>query len=163
MARNRLFNVLLFAGLCAVWVANVWLLKDITGRFGERPRSEAAGGEAAVSATSALVDSALRMVPAAAPEGFDGGTENPFRTVAEARLAASPGPRTKAPSAPRQVIVLKGILYKSNPLAILENAAGATSILGIGDTIQGQKVEAISKTSVKLRGKSGSCELSVKE
>jgi hypothetical protein len=163
MARNRFFIFLLCACcVCAVWVANVSLIKSIARHFGDRPRSAAVRGDAAVSGTSALVDSALGLVPVTASAGFGGKIENPFKIVSEAREVAPSAPRA-APTDARPAIVLKGILYKSNPLAILENAAGTTSILGVGDTILGRRVEAISKTSVTLRDRHGSCVLSVKE
>jgi hypothetical protein len=164
MPRNRFFVVMLIACACAVWIYNASLMTNImTPSVKRSQKSAPARGDEALSGTSRLVDSALGLRPVVASVRFSGGFQSPFLTLSEARQAAAVVPRGAQGRASRPRIVLKGILYKSNPLAILENGGGTTSILGIGDTLQGQTVTAISKTSVTLKDKRGAYELSVKE
>ncbi len=89
--------------------------------------------------------------------------ECPLKMASEARQL-SPSPRRQNSAAVgRPTLVLKGILYKSSPLAIVEYPAGKTFILAAGDTIAGQTISAIGKASVTFRDKRGTWDLSVKE
>jgi hypothetical protein len=164
MPRNRFFFIMLFACAGAVWIYNASLMTNIMAPSVKRsPDGAPVRGDEALSGTSRLVDSALGLRPVVASVRFGGGFESPFKAVSEARQAASVASAGGPAQASRPRIVLKGILYKSNPLAILETAGAATSILGIGDTLLGQTVTAISKTSVTLKDKRGAYKLSVKE
>jgi hypothetical protein len=167
MSNKKIITVLLLCCAVAVWVYNISLVTDIASlsvKSGPRSR-DGSGAEAAVlTGSSSLVDRALGVQPKAAARlrgGFTG--ESPFRMASEARAAAGSAPHRplSPPSRPR--LTLKGVLYKSSPLAILEDATGGTSIIGVGDTLLGQKVAGITKTSVTLRDRHGTYELSVKE
>jgi type II secretory pathway component PulC len=163
MRHNRYITILLVACACGLWIYNISLVADVVSLSMKRsPETRNVVASAALGSSS-LVDRALSLQPSAAAVRFKGGFESPFKLVSEAHRNTSGGPRRPAavPSRPR--LVLKGVLYKSNPLAILEDANGATSILGIGDTLFGQKVAGITKTSVTLRDSHGTYDLSVKE
>lgn len=163
MRINRPVFVLLCACIVAAWILAASLASGMAAQAGKHRSQPAFGTEAAFSASFALVEKALCLPPPPAAVRYSGGFESPFKTVSQARQGETHGTRA-APSAPaRPKLSLKGILYKSNPLAILEDANGKTSILGVGDTLNGQKVTAIKKTSVTLRDRHGLYELSVKE
>jgi len=164
MRRSRFFFVGLLLCACGVWIYNISLMAHLktSSKVSGIPES-ARRAEAAVSGASSLVDRALGLNPAGDVRAATGGFENPFKPLSEAHQTLSSGPRREAVPASRPKLVLKGILYKSSPLAILENSKGTTSILGIGDTLDSQTIAAITRTSVTLRDKHGSYELSVKE
>jgi type II secretory pathway component PulC len=164
MTINRPVTIALFLCACASWAVSFSLVHDIVLSAGAKSTTPASASktETAISASFALVEKALALRPNATTVKFLGGFESPFKTVSEARSVASP--QNSTPPAPhRPKLVLKGILYKSNPLAILEDASGKTSILGVGDTLFGQKVAGIEKTSVRLLDRHGAYEISVKE
>jgi hypothetical protein len=154
---------LLCACALAAWIGSISLARGIL-KHREKPAAVvAAQSESAFSASFALVEKALSLPPLAEATAYKGDFESPLKPVSEARESAAPAARRAQSTSGRPVLVLKGILYKSNPLAILEGAGGSTSILGIGDTLGGQKILMIGKTSVTLRDKRGTYELSVKE
>jgi hypothetical protein len=163
MPVNRPVFVLLSAFIAAAWILSASFASGIAAQAGKHGKQPAFGTEAAFSASFALVEKALCLPPAPAAVRYIGGVESPFKTVAQARQSEEPGTRAAPRAQARPKLALKGILYKNNPLAILEDANGKTSILGVGDTLNGQKVTAIGKTSVKLRDRHGLYDLSVKE
>jgi hypothetical protein len=162
MPVNRPVFVLLCACIVAAWILAASLAAGLAAQAGKHRSLPAFGTEAAFSASFALVEKALSLPPPPAAVRYSGGFESPFKTVAQARQSEAHSTHA-APAPARPKLSLKGILYKSNPLAILEDANGKTSILGVGDTLFGQKVTAIGKTSVTLRDRHGLYELSVKE
>jgi hypothetical protein len=163
MQTNRIFVAICAAGACAAWAFSVSLFGSIVSDATKARQPAAFATEAGFSASFALVEKALGMQPPIASAPYTGGFESPFRLVSEARMSDMAGEHHTAPVPNRPRLVLKGILYKSSPLAILEDSGGKTSILGVGDTISGQTVAGIGKTSVTLRDKRGTYELSVKE
>jgi hypothetical protein len=162
MPVNRPVFVLLCVCIVAAWILAASLAAGMAAQAGKHRPLPAFGTEAAFSASFALVEKALSLPPPPAAVRYSGGFESPFKTVLQARQSEARGTHA-APAPARPKLSLKGILYKSNPLAILEDANGKTSILGVGDTLFGQKVTAIGKTSVTLRDRHGPYELSVKE
>jgi hypothetical protein len=163
MRSNRYITVLLIACACGLWIYNISLVADVMSLSMKRSPEKESAAAAAALGSSAFVDRALGLQPSAAAVRFRGGIESPFKAISEAHRNASAGPRRPATTPSRPQFVLKGVLYKSNPLAILEDASGATSILGVGDSLFGQKVAGITRTSVTLRDSHGTYELSVKE
>jgi hypothetical protein len=162
MPLNRPVFVLLCACIVAAWVAAASLAAGIAAHKEKQSTRHDFGNEAAFSASFALVEKALALPPPSSSFRYSGGFEDPFKTVLQARQAdVEVRHASAAPARPK--LSLKGILYKSNPLAILEDANGKTSILGVGDTLFGQKVTAIGKASVTLRDRHGPYELTVKE
>jgi len=164
MRRNRIFFVLLLLSACGVWIYNISLMAHLktSSKISGIPES-VRRAEAAVSGASSIVDRALALNPAGDVRAATGGFENPFKPLSEAHQALSTGPRREVAPVSRPMLVLKGILYKASPLAILENSKGTTSILGVGDTLDSQSITAITRTSVTLKDKRGTYELSVKE
>jgi hypothetical protein len=162
MRVSRPVFVVLCAFIAAAWTLSASLASGIAAQAAKHGKQPAFGTEAAFSASFALVEKALYLPPAPAAVRYSGGFESPFKTVAQAQQSEMPHTHT-APAPARPRLSLKGILYKSNPLAILEDAGGKTSILGVGDTLNGQKITAIGKTSVTLRDRHGVYDLSVKE
>ena len=117
-----------------------------------------------LSPSLSLVDTALAQRPRPAILPYAGGFEGPFKSIREARRPVTASGAAKAAiSSTRPKLMLKGILSKSNPLSILQDESGKTFILGIGDTLQGQRVVSIGKASVTFADKNGSYDLSVKE
>jgi hypothetical protein len=163
MRRARIFFALLLVCACGVWIYNISLMAHFKTPGVSGIPASARRAEAAVSGASSLVDRALDLNPAGDVLAATGGFENPFKPISEAYRAQSSGPRRAATPVSRPRLVLKGILYKASPLAILENSRGTTSILAIGDTLDSQTITAITKTSVTLKDKRGTYELSVKE
>ena len=93
---------------------------------------------------------------------YHGNFEAPFRIVSEA-FAPRVERKTESSGPVRVDLVLKGVLLKDKPLAILENEKGVTFICGIGETVQDFVVESIGASHVQLRGRQGAITLSVKE
>ena len=166
MPKNRFITIIVIGCACAVWVYNISLVADIASQSMKHETSKPASSmtEGAAARSSALVDKALGLRPSVASVSFRGGFESPFKMLSEAHaVAASAHDRTLPSAVPRPRLTLKGVLYKSSPLAIVEDAGGATAIIGVGDTLRGQKVTVITKNSVTLRDRFGTYELSVKE
>ncbi len=164
MKKNRTIAVMGIACACAVWVYNISLMAGIASLSMKREPEPPPGTDGSVAGSSALVDKALGLRPSVAPVRFRGGFESPFKMPSEAHVnTTSAHDRTPPAALSRPRLTLKGVLYKSSPLAILEDAGGATAIIGVGDTLFGQKVTAITKNSVTLRDRHGTYELSVKE
>jgi hypothetical protein len=75
------------------------------------------------------------------------GDEDPFgRVVTAPPKKSGPGGTHKQPVS----LVLKGILWKQPPLAILESLDGQTFIVKEGDPVNGFKVSSISRTEVVI-------------
>ncbi|HUI91691.1 MAG TPA: hypothetical protein VLX68_05515 [Chitinivibrionales bacterium] len=163
MALKRPVFILLCACIIAAWVVAARLALGIGEHSGTRHASPDLENEAAFSASFALVEKALGLPPAPPVVRYGGGFESPFKTVWQERQGDETVHHAAAAASARPRLSLKGILYKSNPLAILEDANGKTSILGVGDTLSGQKVTAIQKTAVTLRDRHGAYVLTVKE
>jgi hypothetical protein len=154
---------LLCACVLAALIGSISLARGILSHREKPAAAVEAQTESAFSASFALVEKALSLPPLAAIAGYRGDFESPLKPFSEARESAGPVARRAQSAAGRPVLVLKGILYKSNPLAILEGAGGKTSILGVGDSISGRKVAGIGNASVTLRDKSGTYDLFIKE
>jgi hypothetical protein len=163
MQMNRILVAICAAGACAALALSASLFGGIVSDAGKVKQPAAFTTEAGFSASFALVEKALGLRPPQASVTYIGGFESPFRLISESRMSDMAGEHHAAPVTNRPRLVLKGILYKSSPLAILEDSGGKTSILGVGDTLAGQTVAGIGKTSVTLRDKRGTYELSVKE
>ena len=151
---------------CSVgcWVVGVFFFAG-TITSGKQPPSQGNIHLSFLSPSLVLVDSALAQRPHPDFLSYAGGFEEPFKPIREARRPAAAGGADKAAaiSPARPKLILKGILLKSNPLSILQDENGKTFILGIGDTLQGQRVASIGKASVTLVDSHGSYDLSVKE
>jgi len=112
-------------------------------------------------ATLELVTKALASQKQPQKIGYADSVSCPFRTAGEG--VSAPGSQTtRPPAADRNMLKLKGFLLKDKPLAILEDPRGGTSIRGVGDVVDGQKIVRITAQSVTIKDAHGTYELSVK-
>ena len=161
MKTDRKLLYLLIAGAAIVWIANAYTIAALiappptTVKAGRQKNSDTLTG------VIDLTDSALKCTPRFFPFHYDGNFESPFRLFSEA--FAPPVKIQKTSPAQKITLVLKGVLLKEQPLAILEDETGKTFICGIGETIRENVVESIEPSRVKLRGSQGTYMLSVKE
>jgi hypothetical protein len=162
MPRRPLF--LVCACLCAagLWYAVFFLLSGLGSAGAVRTDMRGRAADASLSISSGLVDRALAVRPPRPTQGFSGAAASPFKTAAEARREERP-PAQKASAGAKPKLILKGVLYKSNPLSILEDAGGKTFIAGVGDTVLRQVIVAIKKNAVTLKDGHLTYELIVKE
>lgn len=94
---------------------------------------------------------------------YTGDFENPFQNGPTAGNEQSSVAATK-PKAPERIpLALKGILTNERPLAILEDNNGRTFIRGVGDSVENQRIMAISGTKVTILDGKSKYEIVVKE
>ncbi len=115
--------------------------------------------DSTTTARLSLINSAVHAVPRNRFFEYTGGFENPFRQLSDQRLKAT----TRSGKPSRTKLLLKGILIKDRPLAILEDNNGETYIRGVGDKALEQLVVAIAENRVTLRDHLGTYELTVEE
>jgi Tfp pilus assembly protein PilO len=92
---------------------------------------------------------ALNVTIAAASFSYaPGGRDDPFGSAVPdgVKKGAAIAPESKQPFG----LALKGILWKTPPLAILETLDGRTCIVQEGETVNGFKVSSISRTDVTI-------------
>ncbi|MBN1309426.1 MAG: hypothetical protein JXA18_16015 [Chitinispirillaceae bacterium] len=158
--RRAVLQVLLLSIL--VLSAALYVGSPLPGAFSRIGGRDAAVDAATTSERLALIDSALRTVPAKHTFEYTGGFENPFRQWRSAPLSGRTAqPRNKQLS--RNRLQLKGILLKERPLAILEDGTGETFIRGVGEKAVGQSIVSIADNRVTLRDHVGTYELIVEE
>jgi type II secretory pathway component PulC len=162
MKQLRPVQTLLVLCTAVIWIATVYTAHSIASSHSHSIVSETPADESAFSTSFAEVEKALHIRPKAPAPRYDGTFEIPFRNASEARLPEGNHMSTPA-SVSRPRLVLKGILFKSNPLSILADETGATFILGVGDTLGSQKIVSIGKTTVTVKDKRGTYDLTVKE
>ena len=161
MLNNRNIRHFLIAAAAIAWVLNVALIAALL----TLPPVAATTGlqrNDPVSKIIDLADSALHCGPVASPIRYYEDFETPFRLVSEA-FAPSMGKKNASSPVLHLSLILKGVLLKDRPLAILEDEKGATFICGIGEKIQEYVVESIGPNNIRLRGRQGAVTLSVKE
>lgn len=147
---------------CIAWVGIITTAKSFATlpRISQSPLRPA--HESANAASDALVEKALNLRNLPPAPHYDATFDAPFKSAETAQKEsvqrAFAGPRIS-----RAKFVLKGILFRSAALAILADQTGATFILGVGDSLAGQKILSIKKTAVTLRDKAGSYTLEVKD
>jgi len=163
MNKPRILFVLFAVITALAWVFIFRVSHDILAAPHREYSTAKPESETAFSTSFTIVNKAL-AIPEYKTSVYDATFEAPFKTVLQTRLQpASTSAKTPAPPVARPRLSLQGVLFKSNPLSILANESGATFILGVGDSIVGQKIVSISKTTVTLKDKYGTYELSVKE
>jgi hypothetical protein len=158
---NRNIRRFLLAAAAIAWVLNVALVAAL---LTSPPVASTTGLKRndPLSKVIDLADSALHCGPVASPIRYDGDFETPFRPVSEA-FAPSMGKKNASSPVLHMSLILKGVLLKEQPLAILEDEKGTTFICGIGEKIQEYVVESIGPNHIRLRGPQGAVTLSVKE
>jgi type II secretory pathway component PulC len=163
MIHNRFVVFLMALFSIAALLVTALLLRSIASHPLKQNTVAAAPAESEFSASLALEEKALSLPPSSVAVRYSGQFECPLKVQSEALQPAGSSASRRAPAPTRPQLSLKGILFKSSPLAIVENTGGKTAILAVGDTISGQTITAIGKASVTFRDKHGTWDLSVKE
>ena len=107
--------------------------------------------------TTTIVQQALLPGEPATQNVYSGNFENPFKPAGIALKPTAPSGQT---AYVRKTLIIKGVLIKDRSLAIFAGENGEKLIGGIGDTVCGQIVTAITGESVTLRDQAGSYTLS---
>jgi hypothetical protein len=161
MKNIRTTALLLIAAVIGAWLMTFFTVAALLSP--PAAVSEARKGpDDPVAKAIAAADGALRCKPKAAPFEYRADVASPFRLAQEAFAPPASKRRVLSPVS-RVSLVLKGVLLKDKPLAILEDEKGGTFICGIGEKVQDLAVESIGQSSVQLRGPQGAITLSVKE
>jgi hypothetical protein len=105
------------------------------------------------------LDNALSRKISADTFQYVGNFETPFRMTGD--NGQKKAPKVNLPVRPR--LLLKGILQKNVPLAIIEDEQGETFIEGVGKVIHGQEIVNISNNRVTLKDSRGHYEIMVEE
>jgi hypothetical protein len=163
MILNRFVVSLLVLFSIAAMLVTAVLFRSIASHPLKHSTVAIAPAESEFSASLALEEKALALPPSSIAVTYNGQFECPLKMQSEALQPGGSSASRKGSTLTRPLLTLKGILYKSNPLAIVADASGKTSILAAGDTIAGQTISAIGKASVTFRDKHGTWNLSVKE
>lgn len=145
--------------LAVVWLLSTVYAIRLGGEILDIDFDRQAEGAGLAMSGSAEVQQALACTLNVDTVTYEPTFETPFRRRG-ARVSRG-GPRR--PSYSRKKLHLKGVLLKKNPLAILEAEDGSTEILGLGGTIDGQRVMRIREDRVTLRDRHGSYELRVQQ
>jgi hypothetical protein len=161
MNRRRLLPVFLIIVTIGIWVFVFIISRSLLYKPSPTACVKSSPG-ISVKSLEIFADSALAQKPTTQSFTYLGQFDAPFKTVEEA--FTSPPRPTKLPPANSEVsLLLKGVLLKQQPLAILEDAEKKTYICGINETVLGQTVTAISATSISLKNSRGTYSLTVKE
>ncbi|MBD3320881.1 MAG: hypothetical protein GF350_07300 [Chitinivibrionales bacterium] len=107
-----------------------------------------------------VVEKALQAAQEYEPFTYAGDNPTPFRSLEKGHIVSrsSKGGK-KEPDYVRNKLILKGVLFKKQPLAIIEDESGKSHICGIGDEVHSQRILAIGEEGVKLRDPLGSYEI----
>jgi hypothetical protein len=120
--------------------------------------------------SSKIENESFKIIDQALKEGiqphffnYSGDFENPFQNGPGAGNGQS-SPTTTRPKEPERIpLTLKGILTNERPLAILEDNGGRTFIRGVGDSVENQRIIAISGGKVTILDGKSKYEIAVKE
>jgi type II secretory pathway component PulC len=162
MKYSRIITLILC--LCAIII---WIFNGFTAFSFIAPRSIKttplkSPREIFLSEALASTDSALKITTDLHTFQFSATMENPFKPVSEADPPVMRRQKVQAPET-QVKLLLKGVLLKAKPLAILEDGAGKTYICGVGETVCDQMIDVIEATRVTLHNNLGRYSLNVKE
>lgn len=115
----------------------------------------------ALSERLKLIDSTLNLKLNPTSFEYKGDFVNPFKLWSEQKSIKQGTLQIAEPQ--REKLLLKGILIKEKPLAILEDSRGNTHIVAKGEKIYEQEVISITEKNVILKDKKGKYELKVEE
>ncbi len=110
-----------------------------------------------------IIDMALNEVVNQQFSNYAGDFENPFQSGPSKANQAYGNSQTKPKEPERIPLTLKGILSNERPLAILENNNGRTFIRGVGDSVENQRILAISGSKVTILDGKSKYDIVVKE
>ena len=159
MIDNRL-QYLLLALAGVLLIAGFFYIREVPGDLDALRTPKQHSEDSTVLARLALINTAVSAVPSVRHFEYTGGFENPFKPFHEPPRR---GGKSAAEKVPRSKFILKGILTKNKPLAILEDALGETYIRGVGDKVLEQTIVGITNNRVTMRDHLGTYELVVEE
>jgi hypothetical protein len=162
MNNTRILTLVLCIGAIIIWVINGFTAISLFSPHSVKSIAIGNARDIFLSKALASTDSALKIMPELRSYQFPSAMENPFRLASEADPPSGKRHPGQAPETQIKLL-LKGVLLKSSPLAILEDPTGKTFICGVGETVCGQAIEEIGATRVTLRNNLGSYSLIVKE
>lgn len=111
-----------------------------------------------------IIDRALKEVVNQPFFNYTGDFENPFQNNPSSGGKEKSSATTTKPKEPERIpLTLKGILTNERPLAILEDNNGRTFIRGVGDSVENQRIIAISGTKVTILDGKSKYDIAVKE
>ena len=148
------------AGIVAFF-CSLYLLNDIPSVLGKKSDIEKQSGTYFANNELKKMDAALNKTITLDTFNYIVTFEGPFRKRGED--PSRNGANKKQDLSGRPKLVLKGILQKNAPLAILEDETGETYIRGIGEKALDQEIFKINDNKVSLRDSRGNYDLVVKE
>ncbi|MCX7726034.1 MAG: hypothetical protein N2053_04210 [Chitinispirillaceae bacterium] len=162
MISEREKMILFFVGIL-FFVVGVYFLRELPSDIiNIKKKSEKKSiNYYAISERLKIIDNTLSLKIKPSFFEYKGDFENPFRLWEERKAIKEKFPQHTEPQ--REKLLLKGILIKEKPLAILEDSKGNTHIIGTGEKIYEQEIISITEKSVLLRDKKGKYELKVEE
>jgi hypothetical protein len=157
MEQNRA-AIVTFAGIIA-FILGIYVLTGIKPSGINQSNSLSIQDESLAQREVKKLDNALNRRITADTFQYVGNFETPFRMTGD--NGQKKVPKVNLPARPR--LLLKGILQKDVPLAIIEDEQGETFIEGVGKSIHGQEIVKISNTSVTLKDNRGHYDIMVEE
>ncbi len=157
MDQNRA-AIVAFAGIVAFLTA-IYLLIGIRSSPMDQRVSASLHNESMAQREMKKLDAALNRSIIADTFQYVGNFETPFRMTGD--NGQKRVPKVNHPARPR--LLLKGILQKDVPLAIIEDEQGETFIDGVGKIIHGQEIVKIGNNSVTLKDSRGYHDIMVEE
>lgn len=145
---QKWLGVALFA---ALWIGIALTTPSVLRQFSAVLGSPQDQRSESTDTLSAIVKQALASTIAAREVTFKPNADTPFRETGVSAPSSSSGTMQFRPIRQREILVLKGFLAKEKPLAIIEDSRGETFILGVGDSLYGQKILSIQPDRVKIR------------
>jgi hypothetical protein len=163
MMNNNRLQLILLAVSVFLTASALYIAKDIPADLTMLRTRQIHFDDSTTLVRLALINSAVKSVPPRKYFEYKGGFENPFKSRNAVRLSSRRGNSGTAAKAPRVKFLLKGILTKNKPLAILEDEMGETYIRGIGEKVLDQSIVSIADNRVTLRDRLGTYVLVVEE
>jgi hypothetical protein len=157
MEQNRA-AIFTLTGIVA-FLTGLYLLIGIQPSTLNHNRSLSAQDESMAHREMKKLDLALNRKISADTFQYVGNFETPFRMTGDNGQKKTP--KVNIPARPR--LLLKGILQKNVPLAIIEDEQGETFIEGVGKVIHGHEIVNISNNRVTLKDSRGHYEIMVEE
>lgn len=155
-------DLLYLAGTIVAIICSIYLLSDVSSLMNRK--ADTTSDNSALSANIALkkINESLTKKIVQDTFVYTASFESPFK------LFGDPGPVRPSlfkNSAPvnRTKLILKGVLQKNAPLAILEDERGETYIRGVGEKALDQEIVKIMSNSITLRDAGGTYDLVVQE
>lgn len=150
--------IVTFAGVIA-FLSGIYLLIGIQASTINQGKSISLQNESFAHKEMNKLDYALNRRIAADTFRYVADFETPFRMTGD----NGQNKKTKVNYPVRPRLLLKGILQKNVPLAIIEDEQGQTFIEGIGIMIHGQEIVKISNNNVTLKDSRGQYDIMVED